>query len=148
MTSRCNWSARSIRSRDGKVAADERRVRNGREPVHQDVVAFADDPEAPRLRCANVGCVVALKQAAFGRTRPPDDTPVERDFHDVYLLLFGVPDAVVSELSLAEYEVRTRATDAISQLARGGEATIAAARQMIRLGAADSQRAGGRPVNW
>ncbi|HEY5344326.1 MAG TPA: HAD hydrolase family protein [Solirubrobacteraceae bacterium] len=29
--------------------------------------------------------MLALKQAAFGRTRPPDEALVERDFHDAYL---------------------------------------------------------------
>lgn len=109
--------------------------------VHQLLVAFADEPAAPRLRCANAACLLALKQAAFGRTRPPDDTPVERDFHDAYLLISAAPDAVVAELNLAEHEVRRRAIDAISQLAAGDEVTAAAARQMVRLRIAESQRA-------
>lgn len=108
---------------------------------HQLVVAFADDPAAPRLRCANAACVLALKQAAFGRRRPLDDTPVERDFHDAYLLISAAADAVVAELMLAEHEVRQRAIDAISQLATDDETTAAAARQMVRLRTADSQRA-------
>jgi hypothetical protein len=72
--------------------------------VHQLLVAFADEPAAPRLRCANAACLLALKQAAFGRTRPPDDTPVERDFHDAYLLISAAPDPVVAPLlrNLAE----------------------------------------------
>jgi len=108
--------------------------------VHQLVVAFADDPAAPRLRCANAACLLALKQAAFGRTRPPDDTPVERDFHDAYLLISAAADFVVAEMASAEHEVRQRAGDAISQLAAGDEVTAAAARQMVRLSTADSQR--------
>ncbi len=109
--------------------------------VHQVAVAFADDPAAPRLRCANAACLLALKQAAFGRTRPPDHTPVERDFHDAYLLISAALDAVVAELKLADHEVRRRAIDAISQLAAGDEVTVAAARQMVRLRTAESQRA-------
>lgn len=107
---------------------------------HQVVVAFADEPDLSRLRCANAACLLALKQAAFGRTRGPDDTPVERDFHDAHLLLSAVPDAVAADLVTAGYEVRRRALDAISQLAAGGDATAAAARQMVRLDVADSQR--------
>jgi hypothetical protein len=93
------------------------------------------------LRCANAACLIALKQAAFGRTRPPHDAPVDRDYHDVHLLLAGVPDIVVSQLAVCGHEVRTRASDAIAQLASGGPATIAAARQLVRLGIADTQQA-------
>lgn len=108
--------------------------------AHQTAVAFADAPDDLRLRCANEVCLVALKHAAFGRTRKPDNAPVERDYHDVYLLLAGAPDTIVSQLGLADYEVRTRTLAAITQLADGGPATIAAARQMLRLGAAASQQ--------
>lgn len=110
--------------------------------VHQLLVAFADNPTDPRLRCANSGCLLALKQAAFGRTRPTDETPVDRDYHDAYLLVSAVPEDVATDLHVAEHEVRQRAADAIAQLAAGGDATIAAARQLVRLQTADSQRAG------
>jgi hypothetical protein len=50
--------------------------------AHQEVVAFVDGPNVPRLVCANAACLLALKEAAFGRTRPPDGALVERDFHD------------------------------------------------------------------
>jgi hypothetical protein len=65
---------------------------------------------------------------------------VERDFHDAYLLISATADAVVAELALAGYEVRERSADAISRLAAGGDATSAAARQMLRLRAATTQR--------
>jgi hypothetical protein len=109
--------------------------------VHQVLIAFADEPGAPRLRCANSACLLALKQAAFSRTRPADNAPVERDYHDAFLLISAAPDVVVAELSLADHEVRRRASDAISQLAAGDDATAAAARQLVRLRAAESQRA-------
>ena len=54
--------------------------------VHQVTVAFPDEPHEPRLHCANVACLLALKQAAFGRTRATDGAPIERDYHDAYLL--------------------------------------------------------------
>jgi hypothetical protein len=110
------------------------------EPANQVIVAFADDPDAPRLVCANAACLLALKQAAFGRTRAVDDAPVERDFHDAYLLITAVPHAIIDELAVATHEVRQRAVDAAEQLASGGEATQAAARQAVRLRAADTQR--------
>ena len=109
-------------------------------PVHQVVVAFADDPGRPRLRCANAACTLALKEAAFRRTSPPDDRPVERDYHDAYLLMSSVPAAVAAEFEAAEYEVRQRVLNAISELTAGERATIGAARQMVRLDAAESQR--------
>ena len=116
------------------------------EPAHQLMIAFTDDPSTPRLRCANAACVLALKDAAFGRTRPPGGASVERDYHDAYLLISAVPDIVVTDLEAAGYEVRQRALDAVSQLAAGKRATIAAARQMMSLGVADSQRAGEEAV--
>jgi hypothetical protein len=104
--------------------------------AHQTDIAFSSAPTELRLRCANAACLIALKQAAFGRTRPPHDTPVDRDYHDVHLLLAGVPDIVVSQLAVCGHEVRTRVSDAIAQLAGGGPAPIAAARQLVRLGTA------------
>jgi hypothetical protein len=108
--------------------------------AHQLSVAFADNPAVPRLVCVNAACLLALKQAAFGRTRPSDDTPVERDFHDAYLLVSEAAGSVVSDWAAAEYEVRQRARDAIAQLAEGDAATAAAGRQLVRLGQAASQR--------
>lgn len=67
-------------------------------------------------------------------------SPVERDYHDAHLLTSTVPETLVEEFGYAEYEVRTRATDAITQLADGGVATQAAARQMVRLRTERSQR--------
>jgi hypothetical protein len=56
-------------------------------------------------------------------------------------LISAAPDVVVAELNLAEHEVRRRARDAITKLVAGGEATAGAARQMVRLRTAESQRA-------
>jgi hypothetical protein len=112
------------------------------DPASQLMVAFADDPQTPRLLCVNAGGLLALKEAAFGRTRATEDTPAERDFHDAYLLVSEVPDAVVNDLAVAGYEVEKRASRAIAQLADGGGATQAAARQMVRLRAVDTQREG------
>ena len=51
--------------------------------------------------------------------------PVERDYHDVYLLISAVPDALLADFGRAEHEVRARGMDAIEQLAAGNEATAA-----------------------
>lgn len=80
------------------------------------------------------------KQAAFGRTRPPAKTPVERDFHDAYLLISAAQEAVLTDLQTADYEVRHGGSSAVSLLAAGNNATAAAARQMLLLRTADSQR--------
>jgi hypothetical protein len=109
-------------------------------PAHQLEVAFIDEPDRRRLICVNAACLLALKQAAFGRTRPHDNALVERDFHDAYLLVSAAGDALVEELAAAEHEVRKRAGQAIAALAAGSDATQVAARQMVRLGSAPSQR--------
>jgi hypothetical protein len=109
-------------------------------PIHQVTVAFLNDPAEPRLHCANAVCLLALKQAAFGRTRPGTDVPVERDYHDAYLLISSVPDALEREFRCAESEVRTRAIDAADQLSEGGTATVRAAHQAVRLRVDPSQR--------
>ncbi|HET9719807.1 MAG TPA: hypothetical protein VFP55_07005 [Solirubrobacteraceae bacterium] len=66
---------------------------------------------------------------------------LERDYHDAYLLLSGVIDEIDAEFQRAEHAVKIRATDAAAQPMAGGNATVAAGRQMGRLGDAGSQRA-------
>jgi hypothetical protein len=66
--------------------------------AHADQVAFAESPEVPRLWSANAACLLALKQAAFGRKRGPDAEPVERDFHDAYLLLEHAAVEIAAQL--------------------------------------------------
>lgn len=105
---------------------------------HRVEVAFSDDPEQSRLWSANAACLVALKEAAFGRTR--DGAVAERDFHDVYLLVAHAREDLVAEVARAEYEVRARVRRALDRLASGGEETAAAARQSVRLGEAATQR--------
>jgi hypothetical protein len=109
-------------------------------PVHQLAVAFVDAPYDRRLTCARAACLLALKEAAFGRTRAPDGTPVERDFHDAFLLIDAAADDVLAGLEVAEYEVRRRAARAIDRLAGGGDETAAAGRQMMRLDPSLTQR--------
>ena len=107
---------------------------------HQVVVAFEGDPAAPKLRCANAVCLVALKQAAFGRSRAADDKVVERDYHDVHLLLSAASGDVVEGYGRATFEVRSRVVTAARELAAGTEATIRAATEMVNVREAPSQR--------
>lgn len=99
-----------------------------REEAHRDVIAFVDEPAIPRLQSASAAALVALKEAAFGRTRP-DNQPVERDYHDVYLVARDRPDDLERSYGTASYHVRRRVDRALATLAEGGEATQAAARQ-------------------
>lgn len=116
------------------------------DPAHRDEIAFADQPTQPRMWCANPLCLLALKQAAFGRRRPTEQTVVQRDYHDAYLLLRNLDDELVMNFSTAAYEVRARALDAIEQLAGGGDATLAAADQMLAVGESDRRREAERAV--
>jgi hypothetical protein len=110
------------------------------DPAHHDPIVFSTAPGHIRLLCARPLCLVALKQAAFGRVRRGEARPVERDYHDVYLLLRHTADDLLSDLPHAGYEVRQRARRAVAALAEGGEATTAAARQVLGVGDAATQR--------
>jgi hypothetical protein len=107
------------------------------DPVHRDEIAFVDDPQRVRLTCANPLCLLALKQAAFGRVRHDSDNPVERDYHDAYLLASHCREELVADWSSAGYHVRQRAKRALVLLAGEGTARSAAARQMVAIGDAD-----------
>jgi hypothetical protein len=96
--------------------------------AHTMAVAFEDAPDVPRLRCATSAALVALKEVAFGRSRP-DGVPVERDFHDVYLVVDRRAADLESSYRAASLEVRPRVDHTLTALAEGGEATRAAARQ-------------------
>lgn len=112
------------------------------DPRNQYDVAFAADPDTVRLHTANAACLLALKEAAFGRTRGGDATSVERDFHDAYLLVSEIPDRLSAEYAIAPYEVRTRGGNAVKRLAEDSDAIASAARQMVLQGTAESQRSG------
>jgi hypothetical protein len=116
------------------------------DPAHHDPIAFEAAPEQVRLLCARPLCLVALKEAAFGRVRPGDARPVERDYHDVHLLLRYAGNDLAVDLVRAGYEVRHRARRAMDVLADGGEATSAAARQLVLTGGAGTQRDAERDV--
>jgi hypothetical protein len=111
------------------------------DPANHDPVAFEAEPERPRLTCVRPLCLVALKEAAFGRVRGAEAMPVRRDYHDVHLLLRHAEEQLAADVPSAGYEVKARARRAVEQLAAGGAATSAAAQELRRTGEADTQRA-------
>lgn len=108
--------------------------------AHQVDVAFEHALSVRRLVCAGAACLLALKEAAFGRTRAADGGVVQRDFHDAFLLMDAVPDDIVAGLAVAEHEVRQRALRAAARLESGRDETEAAAREMLRLEPSLTQR--------
>jgi hypothetical protein len=111
-----------------------------REPGNRMQIAFAGTPEIERLHSVTAASLIALKQVAFGRT-DPDGNPVERDFHDVFLVASERLDELGAAYRLADYHVRTRVDQALAALAAGGEETRAAARQNAQLTGGGSLRA-------
>jgi hypothetical protein len=91
-------------------------------------VAFASEPARVRMQTATAASLVALKHAAFGRTRP-DGTPVERDFHDVFSVAFQRLDDLEAACRDADHQVRARVIAALRALAADGDEARAAARQ-------------------
>lgn len=110
-------------------------------PAHQVEIAFEEHPDQAVARLANSACLLALKQAAFGRRRPPENSVVQRDYHDAYLLVSSVAESILEELARADSALRRWAEKAVLDLASGAEPTRAAARQMVELGQARTQRA-------
>lgn len=120
-----------------------------RDPVHREAVAFVAAPDQPALWVANAACLIALKQHAFGRTRPTGDgasstvvgETVRRDFHDVYSLIAHVPEEVVETYEAAGGAVRERVRIAVTRLAaQDDEAVRLAAAEMVALGESEGQR--------
>jgi hypothetical protein len=111
------------------------------ESTHQIDVAFADAPTVRRLRAANAACLLALKHAAFGRRRAESDVIVRRDYHDAFLLIDAAADDIISQREAASHEVQSRTLAASADLAAGADATVAAAREIVSLDPATSQRA-------
>lgn len=112
-----------------------------RDGAHREEVAFADDPEAPRLWVARAACLVALKRNAFGRTKPPDNEVVRRDFHDVYLLVNHVPNQVLASYGVADGGVRQGVRDAVTLLCEErGDPLRLAGEEMVNVGEVRNQR--------
>jgi hypothetical protein len=109
--------------------------------AHREEVAFVERPETAWLWVATAACLIALKLNAFGRTKPPDNEVVRRDFHDVYLLVDHVPDQVLASYRAADGGVRLAVRDAVWRLCdERGDPLRLAAEEMVRLGEARNQR--------
>jgi hypothetical protein len=107
---------------------------------YRELVAFEGSPEAPRLWAATAAALVGLKEAAFGRVRH-DGEMVDRDFSDVALLLDRVGDQIAAEVRDAS-PMRARVRTAAERLLDDEDANAAAARELVRMGEHDTQRAG------
>lgn len=103
------------------------------------LVAFDDPSEAPRFWSATAAALVALKEIAFGRSRP-DGGLVERDFSDVALMLDRVGEEIAAEVRTGS-PMLARVRTAAERLTNEETARAAAARELVRMGEQDSQGA-------
>lgn len=106
--------------------------------VHRVLVAFTDEPERGRFWAASPAGLIGLKEAAFGRTRHSGE-PVDRDFSDVALLIDRLGDEIVDEIR-GPSPMRSRAIRAARRLCSEDEAIDAAARELARTSAYDTER--------
>ncbi len=128
-------------TRDVDVVVDTVDSDAARNLANREEVAFVRYPETRQLWVASPACLIALKLNAFGRTRPPDNEVVRRDFHDVYLLVDHVPDQVLASYGTADGGIRRGVRDAVGRLLdRDGDPLRFAASEMVRLGEAHNQR--------
>ena len=104
---------------------------------HRWMVSFEDEPDRGRFWAAAPAALVALKEAAFGRTRPSGD-PVDRDFSDVALLFDRLGDRIAAEISSAS-PMRPRVIRAAQRLDKDEAAIAAAARELVRSGHEETQ---------
>jgi hypothetical protein len=107
---------------------------------YREMVAFEDSPETPRFWAATAAALVGLKEAAFGRKRN-DGEMVDRDFSDVALLLDRVGDKIAGEVADAP-PMLARVQAAAERLLDDEDASTAAARELVKTGEHDTQRAG------
>ena len=105
---------------------------------HRWLVAFEEEASRGCFWAARPAALVALKENAFGRTRP-DGTPVDRDFSDVALLLDQLGKQIVDEVATAP-QMRKRVLRAADTLNTDNEAATAAARELVATGQEESNR--------
>lgn len=105
---------------------------------HRVLVAFADEPDRGRFWTASPAALIALKAAAFGRTRSSGET-VDRDFSDVMLLLDHLGPEIAREVTPPS-QMRSRVEQATERLLEE-DALAAAARELVRTGSQASQQA-------
>lgn len=92
-------------------------------------VVFEEDPGEPRLWAATPAALVALKEAAFGRTRHSGE-PVDRDFSDAALLLEYEGELIAKEVA-GDGQMRARVLRAAQRLEEEPAATEAAVRELV-----------------
>lgn len=102
---------------------------------HRMLVAFEADPTRGRLWAATPAALVALKEAAFGRTRPTGEA-VDRDFSDVAMLLDRLGRDIAEAVS-GSPQMRGRVMRAARRLL-DEPAYAAASREMVRAGQQDT----------
>jgi hypothetical protein len=107
---------------------------------YRELVAFEDSLETPRFWTATAAALVGLKESAFGRKRY-DGAMVDRDFSDVVLLLDRVGDEIAAEVRDAA-PMRGRVRTAAERLLDDENASAAAARELVKTGEHETQRAG------
>lgn len=104
------------------------------------LVAFEGDPEAGRLWAAKPAALVALKEKAFGRSRPSGER-VDRDFSDAVLLLDHRGEEIVDEVA-GGGQIRARVVAAAERLRDDDGAAESAARELLAIGEAETLREG------
>jgi hypothetical protein len=107
---------------------------------HRWLVAFEEEPEKGLFWAARPAALVALKEAAFGRTRPSGD-PVDRDFSDV-ALLFDNKGAQIAEEVAEDAQMRKRVLRAAERLRDEPTATEGAIRELVASGQVGTPREG------
>jgi len=107
---------------------------------HNEPVAFAGDVGTVRFLCVTPSALLALKGSAFGR-RDHTGEPVERDFHDAYLLIADCGDEIIAELKgHRDRAVIGMVRSAAQALSDDENATRAAAGQAVLLDPTTSVR--------
>lgn len=109
-------------------------------------VAFEENPNEVLFWAATPAAAVALKEAAFGRTRPVTGEPVDRDFSDVALLLDNEGERIAEEVA-GDSQMRARVLRAAERLRGETEAIEAAVRQLVATGQEQTPREAERMVS-
>ena len=104
---------------------------------HKWLIALEDDPTRGCIWAARPAALIGLKEQAFGRTRPTGET-VDRDFSDVLLLIDRLGGQIAEELTAAP-RMRGRVQRAAETLSTDRDAAVAAARELVATGQAESR---------
>jgi hypothetical protein len=96
-------------------------------------VAFEEKPDHLVLWAATPAALVALKEVAFGRTRPNTEETVDRDFSDVALLLDNEGERIAAEVA-DDGQMRIRVARAAERLRGEPTAFEGAVRQLVATG--------------